>query len=156
MTYYSWTIHRLKPLVLIPVSPHKFIHEPNNILSRYLISDWTACPYIRWIEGMTAPLPGRHHSFFTLGRHRRWRVLSSVNASSRPSVCPSVHPEWRYRSNSSRISAISLKFHGMMHSSMEQIAISNWSCLANFCVFHGTLKFSMIVFYLVWGTTLPL
>ena len=42
-----------------------------------------------------------------------------------PSVglCPSVSSEWRYRCNSLRISAISLKFGGMMYSTMEQIAI---------------------------------
>ena len=39
------------------------------------------------------------------------------------SVCPSVCREWRSLSNSLRISAISLKFGGMMHSTMEQIAM---------------------------------
>ena len=45
-----------------------------------------------------------------------------------PSVClsisPSVHPEqWHYLSNSVRISAISLKFGGLIHSTMKQIAL---------------------------------
>ena len=31
-----------------------------------------------------------------------------------------------------------------------------WPCSANFCAFHGTLKFSMIGLDQVWGTTLPL
>ena len=60
-------------------------------------------------------------------RHRRRRVLSSVYASACMSVCPSafpsVHPEWRYRSNCLRISSIVLKFCGVMHSTMKQIAI---------------------------------
>ena len=43
--------------------------------------------------------------------------------SLRPGVCLSVRPERRYRSNSLGISTISLKFGGMMHSTMEQIAI---------------------------------
>ena len=51
-------------------------------------------------------------------------------ASVCPSVClsvgPSVHPEWRHCSNSLRISAISLKFGGMMHSTMEQIAFDDF------------------------------
>ena len=34
------------------------------------------------------------------------------------------------------ISATGLKFGGMMHSNMKQIAIEN-----DFCMFHGTLKF---------------
>ena len=36
---------------------------------------------------------------------------------------PFVRPEWHYHSNTLRISAVSLKFDGMMHSTMEQIAI---------------------------------
>ena len=66
-------------------------------------------------------------SFFTLVRHRRRRVLSLVIASGRPSVrlsvFPSVRPERRSRSNSFKISGISLTFGGMMHSNMKQIAI---------------------------------
>ena len=39
---------------------------------------------------------------------------------------PSAHPEWRcYHSNSLWISGISLKFGGMMHSTMKQITIWN-------------------------------
>ena len=38
-------------------------------------------------------------------------------------VRPSVRPERHYHSNSLRISDISLKFSGMMHSTMEQIVI---------------------------------
>ena len=38
----------------------------------------------------------------------------------RPSVCPSVRAK-RSRTNSLGISAISLKFAGMMHSTIEQI-----------------------------------
>ena len=41
------------------------------------------------------------------------------------SVCPSVRPERRYRSNSLRISVISLTFGEMVHSNMKQIAIQN-------------------------------
>ena len=41
----------------------------------------------------------------------------------RPSVRLSVRPERRSRSNSLRISANIPKFGGMMHSTMEQIAI---------------------------------
>ena len=65
---------------------------------------------------------------FTLGRHRRRRVLSSVIASVRPSVRPFVHPndvtaltpQFKYQ-----LSTISLKHGGMMHSTMEQVAIWN-------------------------------
>ena len=39
------------------------------------------------------------------------------------SVCPSVRPECHYQINSLMISTISLKFGGMMHSTMEQITI---------------------------------
>ena len=48
-----------------------------------------------------------------------------VRPSVRPSVLPFVRPERQSRCNSSRISAIRLKFSGMMHSTMEQIAIKN-------------------------------
>ena len=56
---------------------------------------------------------------FTLGRHLRRRVLPSAIASVRPSVCPFVRPEWRYRSNSLGISATFLNFCEVMHSTME-------------------------------------
>ena len=46
----------------------------------------------------------------------------SMCPSFRPSACPPVRPERRYRSNFLRISAIGLKFGGMMHSTMKQIA----------------------------------
>ena len=49
----------------------------------------------------------------------------------------------RYRSNSLRISAIGLKFGGMMHRSKKQIAIYNGRARPN-CAFHGTLKFYMV------------
>ena len=45
-----------------------------------------------------------------------------VRPTGRLSVRPSVRPERRYVSNSLRISGISLKLGGMMHSIMEQIA----------------------------------
>ena len=48
-------------------------------------------------------------------------VIPSISSSVRLSVCP----EWHSHSNSLRISAISLKFDGMMHSTMEQIAFQN-------------------------------
>ena len=41
---------------------------------------------------------------------------------------------WCHRSNSLKISAIGLKFDGIMHSSMKQIALK-WPCSANFCKF---------------------
>ena len=41
------------------------------------------------------------------------------------SVCLSVHPKWHSCFNFLIISAIDLKFGGMMHSTMEQIAIKN-------------------------------
>ena len=58
-------------------------------------------------------------------------VLSSVIASIHPSVClfvhlsvcPSVRPKQCSHSNSLRIIAISLKFYGMMHSTMKHIVI---------------------------------
>ena len=65
---------------------------------------------------------------FTHRRNRWRRILSSAIASVRPSVCPSVSlsvPERRYRSNSLRISDISLHFGGIMHSIIQQIALSN-------------------------------
>ena len=52
-------------------------------------------------------------------------VHPSVCPAVCPSVHPSVHPEWHSCFNSLRISAISLKFGGMMHSTVEQIA--NWN-----------------------------
>ena len=50
---------------------------------------------------------------------------AAIGHCVRSSVCPSVsvRPERRYRSNSLRISAISLKFRGMMPSTMEQMKI---------------------------------
>ena len=57
-------------------------------------------------------------TIIAFGRHRPRQVLPSFNAS----ICPSVRPE-RYRSNSLRISAISLKFCGMMYSTIKQIVI---------------------------------
>ena len=69
------------------------------------------------------PWHALHQTVFTLSHHRRRRVLSSL----RPAVCPSIRlsirHEGHYCSNSLRISAISLKFSAMMHSTMEQIAI---------------------------------
>ena len=66
---------------------------------------------------------GRHlKSIFTLDRHWRWRVLSPVIASVRPSIRLSV-PNDVTTLNSLMNSAISLEFGGMMHSPMEQIAI---------------------------------
>ena len=47
----------------------------------------------------------------------------SVRPSVSPSVCLYVRPERTYRSNSLRISAVSPKCGGMMHSTMEQVAI---------------------------------
>ena len=87
------------------------------------------------------------------------RVMSSAIASVRPSIClsirPSVHPEWRFLYNTFRIIAISLKFGGAMHSTMEGIAI--WNGYGNFCWFHRTLKLSMAGFFeQVWGKTLLL
>ena len=91
---------------------------------------------------MTDSMPWTKYAapIFTLSRHRHRRVLSlviasicpSVRPSIRPSACPSVRPNRSSRSNSLRISAISLKFGGMMHSTMEQIAILNdhaWTIL---------------------------
>ena len=87
---------------------------------------------------------------FTLGRHRRRWVLSSFIASVRPYV----RTERRYRSNSLMISAISLKFSRMLHSTMVQIAIENGYAPS---IFQGTLKISMMSFLdQVGGTTLPL
>ena len=64
---------------------------------------------------------------FTLTRHRRREVLSLFHASARPSVCPAVclhvGPERRCRPNSLRISAIGLKFGGMVHSTVKQITV---------------------------------
>ena len=62
---------------------------------------------------------------------------------------------WGYRFNSLMNSSIDLKFGGMMHSTctMKQIAVE-MAQLGQFCVFHGTLKFSMIGLDQVWGTTL--
>ena len=42
-----------------------------------------------------------------------------------PFVHPYLRPERYYHSNSLRISAICLKFGGMMHSTMEQITVQN-------------------------------
>ena len=64
----------------------------------------------------------------TLGRYRRRRVLSSVIPVGRLSISPSIRlsfPKIRHHSNSLRISAISLTFGGMMHSTMGQITILN-------------------------------
>ena len=55
--------------------------------------------------------------------------------------------------NSLRISGISLKFGGMMHSNMKQIDME-MAMLDQFCAFCGTLKFSLIGLDQVWGTTL--
>ena len=78
-------------------------------------------------------------TIFTLGNHRRRRVLSSVIASVCPSVCPSVRPERHYRSDSLRISVISLKFVGMMHSTTEQIVVPFCACSTEFKIFHDRL-----------------
>ena len=62
------------------------------------------------------------------------------------SVFPSVHSEWCSFSNSLRISAISLKFGGMMHSTMEQIAIYNGHVRPIYAC-STELKFSMKGFF---------
>ena len=62
---------------------------------------------------------------FTFGRHRRRQLFSSFHASACPSLCPWVRPERRYHPNSLRIAAIGLKFGGMTHSTMRQVAIQN-------------------------------
>ena len=49
-------------------------------------------------------------------------VVPSVRPPAHPSVRPSVHPERRYHSIVLKISAIGLKFGGMRHSNMIQIA----------------------------------
>ena len=72
----------------------------------------------------------------THGLHRRRRVCCRP---LRPSVRPSIPPERRYRSNYLRSSVISLKFGGMMHSSL-------------FC--HARPIFAFHVFDQVWGTTI--
>ena len=71
----------------------------------------------------------------------RW-ILLSFNYLRPPSaptgisvghcVRPSVRPERHYHFNSLRISAVSLKFGGMMHSTMDQIARSEgWRYRSN-------------------------
>ena len=59
------------------------------------------------------------------------------------SVCPPTRPKRRYRSNSLRISAISLTFGGMMHNTMEQITLLMLGQLLrvprNFEIFHDRL-----------------
>ena len=75
---------------------------------------------------------------FTLGLHR---PNGYCFRSLRPAVRPAVHPERRSHSNSLRVSAISLKLDAQYHGADHYL---KWPCLANFCMFHGTLKFSMI------------
>ena len=67
-------------------------------------------------------------------------------------VRPSVRPERHYHFNSLRISAISLKFGGMMHSTMDQMALLGHFLRVprNFEIFDNRL------FDQVWGMTLPL
>ena len=85
---------------------------------------------------------------FTPGRHRRRRVLSSVIASVRPSVRPSVCPSrttlplylFEDFSYQRKIWWDDAQYNGVYRS-------MKWQCSANFCVFHGTLKFSMICFW---------
>ena len=74
------------------------------------------------------------HRIFTLGRARYCR-------SMRPPVRPSACPERRYHSNALRISAISLKFGGMMHSTMKQYRYFKWLCSANFARLTELWKF---------------
>ena len=50
-------------------------------------------------------------------------AVIGANGYWRQWLRPSVRPEWYYHSSTLRILAISLKFDGMMHSTMEQIAI---------------------------------
>ena len=77
-------------------------------------------------------------------------VIPCVRLSVGPSVrlCPSVHPEWRYHFNSLRILGIGLKFGGIMHSTMKQIANGHTQpilrVLRNF-------EISMIGLDQVWG-----
>ena len=107
------------------------------------------------------------HSFywafiFTLSCHRPWWVLSSFpcvylscclslhpeqgrliypegRVLSLNKSNPTLHPEW-WCYHCSRISGISLKFGGVMHSTIKQIAIQNGHAWSIFCTFHGTLK----------------
>ena len=59
-----------------------------------------------------------------------WPPLAPTRIVVCPCVCPFVCPKQRYHTNSLRISAISLKFGRMMHSTMKHIAVDNgdaWS-----------------------------
>ena len=69
------------------------------------------CTFLTW------PICGL---IFTLCHCRHQRVLSLFHAQF---IHPSIHPERRHHSNSLRISAISLNFGGMIHSTMKQISL---------------------------------
>ena len=72
-------------------------------------------------------------------------LTGTVGHCVRPSVCPSVRPEWCYHSNSLRISAMSLKCGEVVHSTMEQIITKNGHARP-FLHVPWNLKFSMIIF----------
>ena len=83
-------------------------------------------------------------------RQSLWPAVHlSVCLSVCQCVCPLVHSEWPLCSNSLRISAISLKCGGMMHSTMEQIAMKYGHARP---IFPCSTELSMIGFFdQVWS-----
>ena len=91
----------------------------------------------------------------------RLQYLQSISSGDNqvfvcPSVCLSVCPsKWCYRSNSLKISGISLKFGGVIHSNMKQIAFLSghtgpiFACSVELWNFQNRLGPG-------WGTMLPL
>ena len=76
----------------------------------------------------------------TLGRHWRSWVLSSAIAS----VCPSARLSVRLSICPSRNFRYQPKIWWDDAQYHEADCYLKWPCSANFCAFHGTLKFSMI------------
>ena len=82
---------------------------------------------------LKAPAHLRPHTFWMVRYFHHWtQILPAVSIGAdgycrrpmRMPVRPSARPERRYASNSLRISAIGLKFGGMMHNTMKQLTQS--------------------------------
>ena len=79
----------------------------------YWRSWWACCTLTRYSFLPSAAISAKEYY-----RH-------SMCPSVCPAVCLSLHPEWHHHSNSLRISAISLKFVGMMLSTMK-VGVEGW------------------------------
>ena len=94
-----------------------------------------------------------HFDVISLGCHWHQWVLLSFQVYAYP-VCPAVCPEWRYCSDSFKDFRYQPETWWDDAQYHEADGYKKWPCSANFCAFHGALKFSMIGLDQVWGMTL--